>query len=381
MARKRTDNDNMDKYIPGGLPPMDDNFQPGGLPPMDDNFQPGGLPPMDDNTPVDSDISEVVRERLSKIEKKPLVKTPIKAKPQSTRLEEIIKPVDEIVKTGEPIDDNLLIKPIDRTSVLDVSDILSNPIEIRKPTPEIIPADILGERDRARLFAEEDKRRRIEDERFEQFNLAVEEEFERRRLFEDEIRLMKEDFDIYLKKTFPEFVGDRKMKDSEIDSLKRKNEEERRRNEEKRKMIQKQKIERMESEKQRKLKEKGLQLNKLTKKEVPTFFEEEILIEQREKLSKYDELENLNDVQKTIRDIEQMEIRMGRPIVPHRDIIESEESDFDRNSYTDSKDILIKKMDKISPEEEEIKRRMLEELRFRLQPNENLEEDYISKKI
>ena len=369
MARKRTDNDNMDKYIPGGLPPMDDNFQP------------GGLPPMDDNTPVDSDISEVVRERLSKIEKKPLVKTPIKAKPQSTRLEEIIKPVDEIVKTGEPIDDNLLIKPIDRTSIIDVSDILSNPIEIRKPTPEIIPADILGERDRARLFAEEDKRRRIEDERFEQFNLAVEEEFERRRLFEDEIRLMKEDFDIYLKKTFPEFVGDRKMKDSEIDSLKRKNEEERRLNQEKRKMIQKQKIERMEFEKQRKFKEKEFQLNKLTKKEVPTFFEEEILIEQKEKLSKYDELENLNDVQKTIRDIEQMEIRMGRPIIPHRDIIESEESDFDRNSYTDSNDILIKKMDKISPEEEEIKRRMLEELRFRLQPNENLEEDYISKKI
>lgn len=368
MARKRTDNDNMDKYIPGGLPPMDDNFQP------------GGLPPMDDNTPVDSDISEVVRERLSKIETKPLVKTSIKVKPQSTRLEEIIKPVDEIIKTGEPIDNNLLIKPIDRTSVFDVSDILSNPIEIRKPTPEIIPADILGERDRARLFAEEDKRRRIEDERFEQFNLAVEEEFERRRLFEDEIRLMKEDFDIYLKKTFPEFVGDRKMKDSEMDSLKRKNEEERRLNEEKRKMIQQQKIQRMEFEKQRKFKEKEFQLNKLTKKEVPTFFEEEILIEQREKLSKYDELENLNDVQKTIRDIEQMEIRMGRPIIPHRDIIESEESDFDRNSYTDSKDILIKKMDKISPEEEEIKRRMLEELRFRLQPNENLEEDYISKK-
>jgi hypothetical protein len=339
----------------------------------------GGLPAPDDDIRVDTNMTDIVREKLQQVESFPLVKPVREVKPDTVRLEEIIKPMETIIKTGEPLDNNTIIKGADKTPIDSVRDILIKPIEIIKPIPKPIPADVLNERDKARLFAEEDKRRQIEDERFTEFKIAIEEDFKRRRLFDDEIRLMKEEFDIYLKKTFPEFVGDRSMKNSEVDSLRRKNEEEKRKNEESKKQIQQSKIQRLESEKKRKLREKEFQINKLTKQEVQTFFEEDILIEQRGKLSNNEELEGLNDVQKTIRDVKLMEIKLGRPIIPHRDIVESDESDFDRNSYTKSNDILIKPKDGISPEEEEMKRRMMEELRYRLDPNGIGEADYVSK--
>ena len=368
-------NDSNNNKRMGGLPP---DQIPGGLPP---DQIPGGLPPDErDVRPVET-IDDIVRIRLEEVKNAPLVKIKSDVKPESTDLEEIIKPVKEIIKTGEVIDDNLLIKPKDKTTIDEVSQILSKPKDLPQPPPRPIPADILSDRDRARLFAEEDKRRMIEDERFNQFQQALEEDIERRKLFDEEIRLMKSEFDIYLKKTFPEFVGDKAITDNEVEAKIRKNEEERRMNEQKQKDIQKKKIERLEAEKQRKLKEAQLQLNKITEREVQTFFEEEILIEQREKLSKNKELEGLNDVQRAIRDMKHMEIRMGRPIVPHRDIVESDDSDFDREGYTDSKDILIKPDLKFDPIEEERKMRMLEELKYRLNPSDTNEKDYILKDV
>ena len=75
-------------------------------------------------------------------------------------------------------------------------------------------------------------------------------------------------------------------------------------------------------------------------------FEEEIVIEQKQKLALNPEIENLNEVQRTLKEIGEAEIRLGRKIIPHRDIVESEDSDFDVNSYTKPTDILIKESDK-----------------------------------
>jgi len=72
-----------------------------------------------------------------------------------------------------------------------------------------------------------------------------------------------------------------------------------------------------------------------------------------------------------------MEIRMGRPIVPHRDIVESEESDFDINTYTEQGDILIKPFDSKKEMEDQMKNDKLEILRRDLN-KDNTEEDYIS---
>ena len=349
-----------------------------GLPKSDRDIM-GGLPSPDDDIQIDTNMDDIVNEKLGRVESKPLVRVSSDIKPDATRLEEIIKPMETIIKTGQPLDNNNIVKGIDRTPIESVRDILVKPVQIIKSVPKPIPAEVLDDRDRARLFAEEDKRRQIEDERYTEFKRAVEEDFNRRRLFEDDVRLMKEEFEIWLKKTYPEFVGDRGMKDSEVDTIKRRNEEDKRRNEAEKKRIQQEKIQRLESEKRRKLKEKEFQINKLTKQEVQTFFEEDILIEQKDKLSNNIELEGLNEIQKTIRDVRMMEIKLGRPIIPHRDIVEGDDSDFDKNSYTKSDDILIKPKDGISPEEEEMKLRMMEELKYRLDPNGIGEEDYISK--
>ena len=60
-----------------------------------------------------------------------------------------------------------------------------------------------------------------------------------------------------------------------------------------------------------------------------------------------------------------MEIRLGRPIVPHRDIVESNESDFDSESASKSTDLLIKPKEESPFENYEEKREILEVLRRR----------------
>ena len=143
--------------------------------------------------------------------------------------------------------------------------------------------------------------------------------------------------------------------------------------------LQKNKVDRLSNEKKRKKKESEFKINKIGIREIQTFFEEDILIEQREKLSKNPELEGLNDIQTTIKEMKEMELRLGRPIVPHRDIVESEESDFDTKSYTTTDDILIKPEFNRDREGEIRKEMMLKELRYRLEPN-RLEEDFIDNK-
>lgn len=337
-----------------------------------------GLPPTDDNIRIDTNMDDIVNEKLERIESKPLSKVSSDIKPDTTRLEEIIKPMETIIKTGQPLDNNNIVKGIDKTPIQSVRDILVKPVQIIKSVPKPILAEVLGDVDKARLFAEEDKRRQIEDERYIEFKQAVAEDFKRRRLFEDDIRLMKEEFEIWLKRTYSEFVGDRGIKDFELDTIKRRNEDDKRRNEVEKKRIQQEKIQRLESEKRRKLKEKEFQINKLTKQEVQTFFEEDVLVEHKDKLSNNMELEGLNEIQKTIRDVRMMEVKLGRSIIPHRDIVEGDDSDFDKNSYTESSDILIKPKDGISFIEEEMKFRMMEELKYRLDPNGIGEDDYIS---
>ena len=137
-------------------------------------------------------------------------------------------------------------------------------------------------------------------------------------------------------------------------------------------------IKRVEEEKIRKQKEIKLVTNTKTAKNVSTFLEEEIIIEQQEKKDRNPEIDGLNDVQKIIKEANDMEVRLGRPIVPHRDIVESNESDFDSDTATKSTDILIKPSQKSPFENYEEKRDVLEVLRQSLSNNTN-EDDFIVK--
>lgn len=333
-----------------------------------------------DNREVGSEMEEIVRQKLAPTSERPLIKSPMNVESEQSELERAIEPLEDIVKTGEVLDDNKLIREKDRVRPEDIADVVSKPIIPTKSVPPVIDSnnEFFTEQDKARLILEEDKRRVVSDQRRLDFENAFLEEQERRAQFDEKIKIMKAEFELYLKNTFPEFVGDRNMTDEDKQKnqadIKRKKEE----NSTKVKELQKKKVERLEREKERKLVESQLRLNKLTEGEVQTFFEEEIIIEQKEKIAQNPQIENLNPVQKQIKEAEEMEIRMGRPIVPHRDIVESEESDFDSNSMTKSTDILIRPINV----EEEFGRRQQENrmkiLRNALNSNQRGEEDYVS---
>jgi hypothetical protein len=333
-----------------------------------------------DNREVGSDMGDVVRQKTRTTTERPLIKSSMDVESEQSELERSIQPLEDIVNTGELLDDNKLIRDTDRVRPEDIADVVSKPIIPTKSAPPVIDSnnEFFTEEDKARLILEEDKRRTISNQRRLDFENAFLEEQERRVQFDEKIKIMKAEFELYLKNTFPEFVGNRNMTDGDKQKnqadIKRKKEE----NSTKVKELQKKKIERLEREKERKLVESQLRLNKLTEGEVQTFFEEEIIIEQKEKIAQNPQIENLNPIQKQIREIEEMEIRMGRPIVPHRDIVESEESDFDSNSMTKSTDILIRPMNVEEEFNKRQKENRLEILRNELNSNQRSEEDYVS---
>jgi hypothetical protein len=306
----------------------------------------GELPKADDNVVVNGDMSNVVRDKLRNTEVKPMVRTTNIPTSERTKLENAIEPLDTIVKTGEPLPNNKIVSDSDRTSVSEISDIVSKQIQLTKQPPVVIDGNSLSDSDRARLIIEEDKRRDVNNERFKDLEIAFEEEQKRRLLFDEQIKVMKSEFELFLKKTFPQFVGERNIKDSDIQRTESEVNRLKEYGKLKVKDIQKKQVERLEREKERKLIESNLKINKLTRAEVQTFFEEELIIEQKQKLSLNPEIENLNEVQKTLKEIGEAELRLGRKIIPHRDIVESEDSDFDVNSYTKPTDILIKESDK-----------------------------------
>ena len=71
-----------------------------------------------------------------------------------------------------------------------------------------------------------------------------------------------------------------------------------------------------------------------------------------------------------------MEIRLGKHIVPHRDIVETEASDFESDTSTSSSDILIRPKDNNPFENYDERRDVLEQLRKTLS-NDKGEDDFI----
>ena len=353
----------------------------------------------DGNRKVDTEsIFDVIKSKLNTLISRPMAKQPMSPSISDSDLESIIKPLDTVVDTGEIIDDNKFIKSEDATPTSDVVEsVISKPKQsIKNETRRfskgkitinnaiISPVEVfdknknrLSESDEARLLLEEETRRKMGDGRIIDFNDAEGEEQERRLLFDEELQLMISDFQVFLKTEFPEFVGNKNIDDGDVNRIKTETNQKKKQNKTKLTQLQKKKLRRLQKEKKRKETEANLKLNKLSEKEVQTFFEEEIVIEQQQKLTINRELIKLNPVERQMKEFEDMELRMGRPIVPHRDIVESEDSDFDINTYTEQGDILIKPFDSKKEMEDQMKNDKLEILRRGLN-KDNTEEDYIS---
>jgi hypothetical protein len=319
------------------------------------------LPIQADDMSGDDIVFDINQEVLRKIEldsKKELQPNPIsQIKTIDNSIEDIIKPITKVADSPKIITNNKEISQIDRTSTDTVARIISNPKQNIVQTPTPIDINTLSTVEQRRLAVEEDRRRKIEDERRADILQAFTEEQSRRSLFDAEISIMKAEFEQYLKDKYPEFDKDNiqnrdvvtnppspeQLQQKEQEKLQKQQERQRLKSEQSNKKIelQTQKLQRLEREKERKSQESEFQINKLRRSEIQTFLEEDVLIEQKEKLARNPEIEGLNEVQIKLKEIEQFEKRLGRPIIPHRDIVESEESDLDPKAYTTSNDDLI----------------------------------------
>ena len=384
--RVNRDDGSTRKEIPTPTPPIKNS---------EDFIEDTILSPMEMGDNIVLDINQEVLRRIELESKKELQPNPIdEIKTIDESIEEIIKPIQKVVDTPLILDGNKEISPVDRVP----SDILSRVVSRPKPNiiekPQVIDVTVLSEIEKRRLASEEQKRRMMGDERSADIQQSFEEEQERRQLFDEEIEVMKFEFEQYLKDKYPEFDKDNienrdvvtnppspeelQAKEEEKQRLR----EERRRNKQqqktKKRNLQKQKLQRLEREKERKAQENEFEINKLRRDEINTFLEEDIIIEQKEKLARNPEIEGLNEVQIKLKEIEQFEKRLGRPIIPHRDIVESEESDLDPKAYTNSNDDLIIIPDNIDVVGDLDKLNKLRELRRELESETDDDKDYVS---
>ena len=351
--------------------------------------------PMEMGDNIVLDINQEVLRRIELESKKELQPNPIdEIKTIDESIEEIIKPIQKVVDTPLILDGNKEISAVDRVPSDILSRVVSNPKANIIEKPQVIDVTVLSEIEKRRLASEEQKRRMMGDERSADIQQSFEEEQERRQLFDEEIEVMKFEFEQYLKDKYPEFDKDN-IENRDVvtnppspEELQAKEEqkqrlrEERRRNKQqqktKKRNLQKQKLQRLEREKERKAQENEFEINKLRRDEINTFLEEDIIIEQKEKLARNPEIEGLNEVQIKLKEIEQFEKRLGRPIIPHRDIVESEESDLDPKAYTNSNDDLIIIPDNIDVVGDLDKLNKLRELRRELESETDDDKDYVS---
>ena len=350
-------------------------------------------PPMDMRVSNDavSDINEIVLRKVQEQSKKSI--QPNSVNDGDDIIRKIIKPIEKVTNKPTVKTDDKIISKVDRVSTEELVNIVTRPKPSVILKPQIVDSSRLSEQDKRRLAVEEDKRRKLENERRADIDESYKEEQERRMMFDDKIQNMKLEFEQYLKEQYPEFdksnIANKEVvvdppspeqlreieikKQEAITELKRKQSAQKTKEAE----LQKKKIERLEREKDRKSQENEFQINRLREDEIQIFLEDDVILEQKEKMMRNPEIEGLSDVQIKLKEIEQYEMRLGRPIVPHRDIVESDESDLDPKSYTNSDDILIKIPSDLNVVEDLEKLNKLRQYRAELEQNSNDNVDFI----
>jgi len=207
----------------------------------------------------------------------------------------------------------------------------------------ITPIDVSQYPDEVReqIFTEEKLRRTIEEKRNVDFQSSIDDDSEREHTVALEMQLKKDEFNVYLKKTFPKIVGDRKMTDEELTKNVKLNTQKSIELNATIKKINVKHTKRLAKEVARKRRESKFRFINY-KESHQTYFEDLMKLGKRQKATMDPENDGLNEVQRIIRDMDEIERKLGRPIIPHRDIVENEESDFDSKTYTKPNDILIR---------------------------------------
>lgn len=237
-----------------------------------------------------------------------------------TRLNKLISSVKKILSTGDPTDTNKLITKNDKASTDELNSLINNQ-PTAQPSVTVVSAASLSESDSKKLLTEEQKRRKIDDARRLDVEEAQKDEMERRLLFDDKVQLMKDEYQLFLKNNYPNVVGEKQIKDSDVSTLQASINQRKTQFEVKENQLKDRIVERLEREKRRKVQESKLTVNRVTFNQ--RFFESEVEKEYEEKLVNNPEIENLTDVQQTIKQLSELEEKLGTKIIPHRHMMET----------------------------------------------------------
>tara|TARA_Y100000817_G_scaffold312360_1_gene306133 strand:- start:664 stop:1431 length:768 start_codon:yes stop_codon:yes gene_type:complete len=235
-------------------------------------------------------------------------------------LNKLISTPQKIIDTGKPLKNNKIITDSDRITSNELSTMVDSPQLSINKLP-VVDKNTLSSSDSKTLLNEEQLRRKIDAERREDVKRAKLDEMERRELHKKQIQLMKDEFQLFLKSKFPEFVGQKQIQDNGEEILKQDIELRKREYAKDEIRLKDAIVDRLEREKLRKTQEANLKVNKVTVNQ--TFFEDEVKKEYEQKLKFNPEIENLNDIDMTKNQISELEKQLNRKIVPHRDMMDS----------------------------------------------------------
>ena len=223
-------------------------------------------------------------------------------------------------------------------------------------------------------------RRNTEDERRIAIDILIEDEPQTKREFDEYITTLQSEFDLLMQEKYPWFTRNATTTPKEKEDLKLGIEVERQQLKalQLRRRAKNQKS--RENELARKADEINLKYAKLRDEEQQYIFEDTVNDDMIEEAEENLDLNNMTDIERVRKEINDLERKLGRKIVPHRDIIESTDSDFDIESQLNPDDILIR--DTIETDSGLTEERQLELVELK----ESLESDeagglYITEKI
>lgn len=223
-------------------------------------------------------------------------------------------------------------------------------------------------------------RRNTEDERRIAIDILIGDEPQTKLEFDEYITNLQLEFDLLMQSEYPWFTRTPTTTPKEKEDLKINIDVEQKRL----KMLQLSRRaknrKRREDELARKSAERALKYAELRDEEQQDIFEDTVNDDMIEESEENLDLNNMTDIERARKEINELERKLGREVVPHRDIIESTDSDFDIDSQLNPTDILIRddiEMDTGLTEERQLE---LLELKESMDSDE-VEGLYITKKI
>ena len=223
-------------------------------------------------------------------------------------------------------------------------------------------------------------RRNTEDERRIAIDILIADEPQTKLEFDEYITNLQLEFDLLMQSKYPSFTRTPTTTPKEKEDLKISIDVEQKRL----KMLQLSRRaknrKRREDELARKAAERALKYAELRDEEQQDIFEDTVNDDMIEESEENLDLNNMTDIERARKEINDLERKLGREVVPHRDIIESTDSDFDIDSQLNPTDILIR--DTVETDTGLTEERQLELLELKeSMDSDEVEGLYITKKI